>query len=263
MNKNKSPIKNLPVHVPGQSLDRQIQRVWDDKIMEPLTIAFMLCFWALMEWLKIYLHAKPMPVLYTLTALIGVWWAYRKIRKTKQAMKDMELGLTGERAVGQYLEETLAPHKYHVFHDIPGESFNLDHVVVGPTGVFSVETKTRSKPAEGNPAIQYDGETVKVNGMLPERDPVIQAKAEARWLHDTLEASTGKKFPVQPIVLFPGWFVEPGPAHAEVWVLNEKAAPTFIQNAKHNLPTDDVSLIAFHLKRYVIAVDAEKQPVNT
>lgn len=256
--KNKSPIKNLPVHVPGQSLDRHIQRVWDNQVMEPLTMAFLLCALAAMEWYRLFTHARPMPRLYTLMALLGIWWAYRKIRWAKKAVRDMELGLTGERAVGQYLEESLAAHKYHVFHDIPGDGFNLDHVVVGPTGVFCVETKTRSKPTEGNSGVQYDGETIKVNGILPERDPVIQAKAEARWLHDMLEASTGKKFPVQPIVLFPGWFVEPGPVHAEVWVLNEKAAPCFIQNAKHTLPSEDVSLIAFHLKRYVISADSAK-----
>jgi hypothetical protein len=258
MQKTKSPIKNLPVHVPGQSLDRQIRRFWDDEAMEPLTVASLLCTLAFMEWIKFYTHARPMPKFYTLMALGGIWWAYRKIRKARLAVKNMELGLTGERAVGQYLEETLAQHKYHVFHDIPGEGFNLDHVIVGPTGVFCIETKTRSKPAEGNPTVQYDGETIKVNGMLPERDPVIQAKAEARWLHDTLEASTGKKFNVQPIVLFPGWFVEPGPAHSEVWVLNDKAAPAFIQNAKGNIPPDDIALIVFHLKRYIISADSSK-----
>jgi len=260
MQKTKSPIKNLPVHVSGQSLDKQIQRVWDDKIMEPLVIAFMLCVLAFMEWYRLLMHiSKPMPILYTLMALFGIWWAYRKIRKAKLDVNNMELGLTGERAVGQHLEETLAQHKYHVLQDIPGDGFNLDHVIVGPTGVFCVETKTRSKPATGNPTVQYDGKTIKVNGMLPERDPVIQAKAEARWLHDTLEASTGKKFNVQPIVLFPGWFVEPGPAHAEVWVLNDKAAPAFIQNAKDNIPPDDIALIVFHLKRYIISADSSKK----
>ena len=172
-------------------------------------------------------------------------------------IRELRLGRTGERAVGQYLEEQLRPAGFQVLHDIPGEGFNLDHVVVGPTGVFCIETKTRSKPVKGIHAVQYDGEKVTVNGFPPERDPIIQAKAEAHWLHELLESSTGKKFPVQPIVAFPGWFVEKMPERAEVWVLNEKVVPTFIQNAKTVIAPADVSLITFHLKRFVNSADSK------
>ena len=34
-------------------------------------------------------------------------------------------------------------------HDFPANQFNVDHVVIGPTGVFAVETKARSKPVNG------------------------------------------------------------------------------------------------------------------
>ena len=37
---------------------------------------------------------------------------------------------------------------FAVFHDVPGDkAFNVDHVVIGPQGVFAVETKGRGKPA--------------------------------------------------------------------------------------------------------------------
>lgn len=70
--------------------------------------------------------------------------------------------------------------------------------------------------------------------------------------YELLEASTGKKFSVKPIVLFPGWFVENLNLNAEVWVLNDKALPTFIQNRPTTLAQEDINLIVFHLKRYVI-----------
>lgn len=258
MNKTKSPIKNLPVHVPGQSLDKRINAFWDEHVMEPLVVAFMLVAFALMEWHRAFFHVRPMPKLYTIIALGGVWWAYRKIRKAKQDVAHLELGLTGERAVGQYLEEALMPLKHHIFHDILGDAFNIDHLVVGPNGVFCIETKTWSKPISGTCHVKYDGESIHVNGMKPDRNPVVQAKAAARWIHELLESSTGKKFTVQPIVLFPGWFVESDHGNHDVWVLNEKGAPVFIQNTKEQLSPEDVSLISFHLKRYIISVDTNK-----
>lgn len=258
MNKSRSPIKNLPVHVPGQSISARINSVFDAHVTEPFTTAAILVAIAFMEWWRMYFHLRPMPKLYTLMALIGIWWAYRKIRKARLEVDNLKLGLTGERAVGQYLEEALVPLKHHVFHDIPGETFNIDHLVVGPNGVFSIETKTRSKPASGPCHVVYDGESVKVNGTTPDRDPIIQAKAAARWIHELLESSTGKKFSVKPIVLFPGWFVESNHEQHDVWVLNEKGAPVFIQRTKEQLSPEDVSLISFHLKRYIISADSSK-----
>jgi len=43
------------------------------------------------------------------------------------------------------------------------------------------------------------------------------------------------------------------PPNPEIWGLNEKALITFIGNVKKTLSPEDVSLITFHLKRYVLA----------
>ncbi len=54
-------------------------------------------------------------------------------------------------------------------------------------------------------------------------------------------------------MIFPGWFVKKMPENADVWVLNHKALPTFIANSQAKLAVEDVALVTFHLKRYVIA----------
>jgi hypothetical protein len=62
------------------------------------------------------------------------------------------------------------------------DGFNVDHVLIGPSGVFAIDTKTHSKPAMGDPVATYDGESVLIDREKPKRDPVAQAKAEARFL---------------------------------------------------------------------------------
>lgn len=75
----------------------------------------------------------------------------------------------------------------------------------------------------------FDGERILVDGFEPDRNPVIQAKAQATWLREVLAESTGRKFPVRPVVLFPGWFVEQGKGTTrEIWVLTLKALPSFL-----------------------------------
>mgnify|MGYP000447730379 CR=1 FL=1 len=55
-----------------------------------------------------------------------------------------------------FVAEALAPLTVdgcRIFHDVPAAAFNLDHVIVGPTGVFALETKTR----RAGPAHTADG----------------------------------------------------------------------------------------------------------
>jgi hypothetical protein len=49
-------------------------------------------------------------------------------------------GLRGEVAVGRILAP-LEAEGYRVLHDLEATRGNVDHVVIGPTGVFAVETK--------------------------------------------------------------------------------------------------------------------------
>ena len=111
----------------------------------------------------------------------------------RRKIRQLRLARDGERAVGQYLE-TLRARGYRVLHDLVGNGFNVDHVLIGPTGMFAVETKTYRKPAKGAAEIVYDGERVTIAGRAPERDPVVQGKAQAHWLRDLLRDSTGRAF---------------------------------------------------------------------
>ena len=251
--KTKSPIKNLPVRLPGQSSREHFDTFLDNSFTFPCLYALVIVVVAGMEWYGALTKAPRAPWMWTILAIIAVAVACWRGRVAFLKARSLNLGIIGEVAVGQFLEEHLRPNGCQVLHDIPADGFNIDHVVIGPTGVFTVETKTHSKPAKGCSSVKFDGKTVSVNGFKPDRDPVVQAKAQAGWLFDLLERSTGRRIFVQPVVIYPGWFVEPMPSNADVWVLNEKVLPTFIGNAGGNLTNEDVHLLAFHLAKYVIS----------
>ena len=148
--------------------------------------------------------------------------------------------------------EALRTAGYSVFHDVLGDGFNVDHVVVGPAGVFTIETKAWSKPAKGAAEITFDGESLLAAGREPERNPVVQAKAQANWLRQILAESTGKPYSVWPVVLFPGWFVKNSrESFTNLWVLEPKAFNKFLANEKIELAPEDISLAAFHLSQFI------------
>jgi hypothetical protein len=54
-------------------------------------------------------------------------------------------GARAEEHVGALLEQ-LAPAEWHVIHDASLGHGNVDHILIGPTGVFTVETKSQPGP---------------------------------------------------------------------------------------------------------------------
>lgn len=253
----RSPIKNLPVRFPGQSIQSRIIEVVFDGLLVWVTLAVMVVFAALQLWIQYWRSTVWLPATMTVAGIVTVALAAWKWRIAARELKALHLGRTGEEAVGQYLDECLRPKGFQVLHDIPGDRFNLDHVLIGTTGVYCIETKTHSKPQKGAPQVRYDGSAITVNGFTPDRDPLIQVKAGAHWLAELLEASTGQRFKVQPVVLYPGWFVDSSVQWPEIWVLNEKQLPSTVARQKPVISDADVHLATYHLKRYVIAKTKE------
>ena len=87
--------------------------------------------------------------------------------------------------------------------------------------------------------------------MTPNRDPIVQAKAQANWLRDFIHQAIGKYPKVRPVVLYPGWFVKPQPKGVEVWVLNPRNLPAFLQYEKPILEQHEIGLIAGQLSQYI------------
>lgn len=248
----KSPIKTKPLRNPGESLEKEIQDELFDKVLTYYLVAMLLVLMAAQEWWRWYTEHPPAPLLYTAIAVVALVVATVKLVRAKRRITDLKLGLSGERAVGQYLER-LREHGAQVIHDFPGDGFNIDHVVVHPSGVYSIETKTWSKPSKGDAQLLFDGEKVETKGWSPDRNPVTQARASSRWLRELIEEITGKKVPVRPVVVFPGWYIQPTAQAktSDIWVLNPKALPAFIDNSKPSFPESDARTIAAALSRYV------------
>jgi hypothetical protein len=248
---SKSPLTDRPLNSPGESVNRRIRDVMLDGSLFYFLMSTLLGSLAAWEWWRLYSPSKPNPVFYTLIFLVALLITVIKMRRTEDKVGRLVQGRDGEKAVGQFLEH-LRNQGASIFHDIPGGTFNLDHVVIHETGIYVVETKTWSKPMKGKSIVKFDGEAVIVNGRRPDDKPINQVKAASAWLREMLEASTGRRFSIRPTVVFPGWYVDFKRAgNSKVWVLNPKQLPAFISNAKVVMSAEDVKLASFHLSRYI------------
>lgn len=255
--KARTPLKDKPLRQAGQSLREERERILEDKLVPWLFSAAVTTAFAGYEWVRFKMQLPYSP--WTLTALASVavaiaMWRFFALRPV---MRRLKLGLQGELVVGQYLDR-LHADGYQVFHDIEGQNFNLDHVLIGPAGVFTVETKTWNKP-HANAKVTFDGERLLIGGKEAERDPVTQARAQAAWLRVQLHESSGRDFDVRPVIVFPGWYVEATyAAQRKLWVLEPKALPTFLSNEQISLNAEDRKLASYHLSRMIRAAEARK-----
>jgi hypothetical protein len=198
-----------------------------------------------------WIQQKPQnPLILTILGIpILIFFTYKTF-KTRSEILRLRMARDGEKAVGQYLE-ALRFSGAIIFHDLPADNFNIDHLIISPHGIYLIETKTHAKPIKGKAIIQVKQNKVFANGYEIPRNPLEQATAESRWLAELIQETTGKKFPVRSVVLFPGWFVEKMSKNEDVWVLNPKALRAFIANMPETISREDLHLVSYHISRYI------------
>ncbi|MBL8102115.1 MAG: NERD domain-containing protein [Anaerolineales bacterium] len=248
--KKRSPLKDRPLRYAGQSLNEQIE----DRLLDLLYWFFLPAMTIVLvigEWFR-FLNPQPAqkPILVTFVAIVLLGVGIFKIFKGIKEVNRLKMARDGEKIVAEELQ-TLLKDGATVFHDVIGNKFNIDHVIVSKHGIFLVETKTYSKPIKKDAVISFDENHLYVDGQKIQRGPIKQVKALVKWLQDLLLQTTGQKFPIHPVILFPGWYTEQIKRGQELWILNPKALPKFIANEPIKIKETDVHLIAYHLSRYI------------
>ena len=158
-------------------------------------------------------------------------------------------GLLAEQAMAELLLPLL-PLGYKVFHDVPGEGkWNIDHVVVGPAGVFAIETKYRTKrpgkSGERDHEAIFDGTKIQFPSCYDTETPE-QAIRNGRWLANMLSKATGERVSVQPVVALPGWWVTLK-VNSDLKVLSGKQVSSFVAAEPAKLSEKVIRQISYQL----------------
>lgn len=155
--------------------------------------------------------------------------------KLKKRVTDADTGAKAEQAVAEALESL--PDDYCVFHDLEFPGFNIDHVVLGPNGIFLVETKSQ----KGHITQEHD--VLLRNGRKFFKDFLKQCWRQTYSLRDHLGAEKLSGLSIKPILCFARGFIEiRGPVRG-VDVLNVGFLRPHILSQRGCVPAQSISHI--------------------
>lgn len=186
-------------------------------------------------------------VILGLALVLIAWFFYRAIRLFNTAIK-LHQAVDAEMTAGQELSLLMRDGAW-VFHDIPYQYGNIDHVIVSSGGVFAVETKGYSKPTN-NASSSAENFRITVENnvlILPQaktKQPIEQAETHAKWLHNEIQRRFGLTVPIRPVVALPGWMITGG-FDGDCWVINPKRGNALRKAViKSTISDSDANLIS-------------------
>jgi len=253
----RSPLTAKLLRGPGEQLRQELMELhWDLSGYFALLFAFPLLVLAIHLSQSHLADTPETPFRWFLTGLMatfGVGYIIFKIWRLGQRRFDLQNGLEAEIAMGQELDQLMRVGAV-VFHDVPAEGFNIDHVVVTRLGVCAVETKARMKPDRGggkkDAMVHFNGEILSFPNWR-DTDILEQARRQAKWLSKWISSAVGEPIFVKPVVALPGWFVERA-GRGDVMVISGREAPSLLkgfQGAATALSDQQVTRIAHQLEQ--------------
>lgn len=230
--KLRMPVTEKLLRAPGESLSKKLEEL-EDQLSTELAMAFCLPLICAAVFLIGRQNHSTGP------ASVGIGFAglttfvllCRRMFRLLHQKRNYRLGLLGERAVGEELNQLML-FGCRVFHDVPNNPYgNIDHVLVAQSGVYAVETKgRRKKESDGKDGhiVTFNGQSLRFGAGLPEGRCLEQAKQQGSRLSDWLSKSTGEAIQVQPVLALPGWFVE-RKGRGEVIVISGRSVKTLVK----------------------------------
>jgi hypothetical protein len=232
--------------LPGQSLRNEKQRLFDDRLTLYVFGPFFIWVICLVEAAHYWTKQPPMPRFWLSVAIAATGFSLIGYRRLVPAFRRLNRGERGEMRVAEVLDD-LRSYGYRVAHDLTRDGFNIDHVVVGPAGVFAIETKFRS----GSGEITFrNGEGLFVGGFPEEKDSLKQARGNAREVHQIIKENCRLDEWVWPLVVFVGdWQVKNDWRSTDARVFTTDSLVAHIVNQQPRLKQSEIQLIASHLER--------------
>ncbi len=207
-------VQGLSLRSPGASVLDQIERAVSEFNIFGVAVA-VVPLTLLLAYLTYLLSsgraAGQLEIIYLVCLLVGfLLYGTNKLRRLDVKKKRLQRVYAGIQMVAQEVNRLMASG-YHVYHDFPSGRFHIDHIVVGPTGVFAIRSRIPSsldRSAQDQPyPVSAVGEALTAS-KVADNATIRTTVFHAAWLANWLLTAAGDAVRVQPLLTLPGYRFE-------------------------------------------------------
>lgn len=206
-------------------------------------LLIMFAFWIVcaVEWTQRLVGTIPDPRFWTVLSLVITLYGGVQVFRLRLRSHSSTPRVSGEKEVARILHQ-IRGKGFVAFHNLPGAERNIDHVVIGPSGVYAIETKARS----GSGTIDYrsDDELI-FAGRIKDGWPLRHARASASAVQTRLNHGLPEAYAVKPLLVFLGdWDIHRHGKNLAVDVMTLDQLAEYFDQQKPALTGQEIAAIS-------------------
>jgi len=204
----------------------------------------------LLIWLAIFAYSRNVKTVISFglpgTLIVGGLFLFglkmleKKATVTIKRAKKAERGAIAEEKTGAILDGL--PEGNIIIHDFDTGRGNVDHILIGPKGIFTLEVKSHRG------TVTFDNGHLLRDGKAFEKDFLKQAWAECLTVRKILEKWDTTEPTVEPVIIFSNAFVKVSGKAKGVSVINLKFLPKFLERLPDQLAKGEAGRIFNRLR---------------
>jgi hypothetical protein len=192
---------------------------------------------SVLQWDRTSWGFLAMGLMGVVGALYVCQFQSERIDRYERERMNWRKGTLGEHSVLAILESL--SDRYFVLNDVRTANGNLDHIVVGPTGLFAIETKNW----RGSVTVNEQGKLL-TNGVLASQPCIRKLLGRGMSVLDQVRVLAGRdNIYVRSVMVFPkAWVNAPFGSTGKVHCMTDETLCSYIQDSKYSDHLDDNSV---------------------
>lgn len=244
----KSPVPGQLLRQAGQSLREEFDRLCEDRLMPYVFIPFFFLLIFAVESVQKIGRQPLSPQFWLIMSILITAYSGFQIFRLRPRLRRLRQGERGERRVAEILDR-IRGKGFVAYHDLQEKGFNIDHVVVGPTGIYAIETKAWN--VFGSRTINYFGENdLVIGGKITLGRPLQGARGSARAVRLQLEEHLHERYAVKALLVFLGdWRINREAIDTDVDIITANRLENYLEWQQPELTRKEIERVCSHLER--------------
>ncbi|HSN17301.1 MAG TPA: nuclease-related domain-containing protein [Gammaproteobacteria bacterium] len=194
--------------------------------LSAITACLVLCIYLVPRLTGVWMWVLFAPA----CLLFIAWWVFL-VRDLRRWLERRFAARAQAAFAGALARLNLQGHR--VFHDVRLGDITLDHVVMGPKGLFAIRLVARPPKRGAETVVRINGRSIEFQDGFALLDAIAMAERGARALSDMQVKGLSHRLHVLPVVAVPGWEIAPAQGQAgETFLANEKTAMLLLRASK-------------------------------